>query len=247
VLGVGAAVAVAAVAAWLVLLGENAEPASVDDALARFRAIAEQGGTPIPAGVYVYATSGEESISALGGRRHQYPARSSITVTRAGCGMELRWDVLRRRHTTWEVCSTTSQGGQRLAAWEEAHNFVGRDDVTMWRCDGTAWLPADRSAGARSPYRCEGGDTSQRGTIVVLGEEAVTVGSTQVEAVRLRVGVTEDGEARGPLVEERWLEPVTGLPVRIRYRVTTENASPIGDVRFDERYDVRLTSLQPRR
>ncbi len=244
-LGSVAVILVAAGVVWRVVLREEAEPASVGEAVARFRAVAEQGETPIPAGVYVYATTGEESISALGGRRHRYPARSSITVTRAGCGMELRWDVLRTRRNTWEVCPEAD--GQRLAAWTEAHNFVGRDDVTPWRCVGTAWLPPDHTAGSSSPYRCDGAGTQQRGTVLVVGEEAVAVGTTAVDTVRLRINVTETGEARGPLVEERWLEPVTGLPVRIRYRVTTKNASPIGDVTFVERYDLRLLALQPRR
>lgn len=244
-LGTAAVIPVAAVSVWHFVLGEEAEPASVDEAVARFRQAAEQGETAIPAGVYLYRTSGEESISALGGRRHRYPTRSSLTVTSDGCGMELRWDVLRMRHNTWEVCSEGN--GQRLAAWREAHNFVGRDDVTDWRCTMTAWLPSDRTPGSSSPYRCEGAGTNQRGGVTVVGEEALLVGSVRVDTVRLRIGVTETGEARGPLVEERWLEPVTGLPVRIRYRVTTENASPIGDVTFEERYDLRLVSLQPRR
>lgn len=246
-IGVGAvaAMAIAAAAVWGLVLRERAEPASVDEAVARFREEGRKGGTPIPAGVYLYATTGTESISALGGRRHRYPQRSSLTVTGGGCGMTLRWDVLRTRRTTWDVCPEGE--GQRLAEWVEAHNFAGRDDVTTWRCDATAWLPADRAAGGTTPYRCDGGDTLQRGLVTVLGEETLTVAGAPVGTVRLRVGVAETGAARGPLVEERWLESATGLPVRIRYRVRTENSSPIGDVIFEERYELRLLSLQPRR
>ncbi len=148
-LGAVAAVALSAGAVWRLVLREQVEPASVDEAVARFREAALRGDTPIPAGVYLYATTGTESISALGGRRHRYPARSTLTVTSGGCGMQLRWDVLRTRRTTWEVCP--EGGGQRLAAWVEAHNFVGRDDVTTWRCDGTAWLPPDPTAGSATP------------------------------------------------------------------------------------------------
>jgi hypothetical protein len=244
-LGAVAAIALAAVLVWRVALRERAEPVSVAEAVTRFRAEARAADTTIPAGVYLYETSGWESISALGGRRHRYPRRSSLTVTSDGCGMSLRWDALRSRHSTWRVC--TGGGGLRLVSWEEAHNFVGRDDVTRWRCTATAWLPADSTPGSSSEHACTGGDTEQRGLVTVLGEETLVVGDVPVETVRLRVGVEETGEARGPLVEERWLEPVTGLPVRISYRVTTTNDSPIGDVTFDERYDLRLLSLQPRR
>lgn len=244
-LGAVAASALAAAAVWRLVLREEVAPASLDEAVARFRAAAERGATPIPAGVYAYATSGSESISALGGRRHRYPARSSLTIVPRACGMELRWEVLRTRSTTWTVCP--ARAGQRLVSWREAHNFVGRDDVTLWRCAGTPWLPGVQKPGTTSPYRCDGGGTRQHGTVTVIGSEAVTVAGARVETVRLRIVVTETGEARGPLVEERWLEPVSGLPVRVRYRVTTKNASPIGDVTFVERYDLRLLSLRPRR
>lgn len=244
-LGAVAAIAIAAAVVWGLVLRERAEPASVDEAVARFREEGRRSGTPIPAGVYLYATTGTESISALGGRRHRYPRRSSLTVTAGGCGMQLRWDVLRTRRTTWEVCP--EDDGQRLAESVEAHNFVGRDDVTRWRCDATAWLPSDLTAGSATPHRCDGGDTVQRGLVTVIGVETLTVAGVPVETVRLRVDAAETGAARGPLLEERWLEPATGLPVRIRYRVRTENASPIGDVTFEERYELRLLSLRPRR
>ena len=39
---------------------------------------------------------------------------------------------------------------------------------------------------------------------------------------------------------------IAGLPIVLDYRVSTRNASPIGDVRFEERYRLKLTSLAPR-
>jgi len=241
----GAAVVVGVVAgAWLLATRENTTPASVDAALARYRAQAKAAATPIPPGVYVYATTGFESISALGGRRHDYPQRSTITVTGGGCGMTLRWDVLEHRSNVYEICN----GGSRLRAWKEIHRFVGREDITDWRCETTtAWLPETVSAGASSGARCTSSDSVQAGTVTVVGEEQVRVGTSDVDAVHLRIATVESGGARGPTVEQRWLERDTGLPVRIDYRVSTLNPSPIGDVRFEERYTLRLVSLEPRR
>lgn len=242
-----AGVAVAAIAAgstvWVFVLRETAAPASLDDALARYRAEAAAGRTPIPPGVYVYATTGSESVSALGGRTHRYPKRSTLTVTAGGCGMRLRWDVLQHRSNVYEICD----GAGRLAAWTETHRFVGRDDVTVWRCQGTAWLPRNRSAGVSSPHRCRGGKTVQHGTLTVVGEERLMVAAGKVEVVHLELVAAESEEARGSLTEDRWLERDTGLPVRVRYRVRTHNPSPIGDVVFEERFTISLTSLVPRR
>ena len=155
--------------------------------------------------------------------------------------MSLRWDVLRTRSNTWEVCALGD--GQQLAAWVEAHNFVGRDDATRWRCIDTAWLPADRNAGSTSPYRCDGAGTSQRGTVTVVGEETVRVASSAVDTVRLRVDVTETGEARGPIVEERWLEPVSGLPGP--HPLSRDDEERLPDRRRHLRGAVRPTPRQP--
>ena len=75
----GIAVVVAALATWQLAFRDTTKPASLDDALARFRAQAATANIPIPPGVYVYATTGSEFVSALGGLRHRYPARSTIT------------------------------------------------------------------------------------------------------------------------------------------------------------------------
>lgn len=244
---VAVAVAGAAVVRWVVLR-DTAAPASLGDALARYRAAAAASDTPVPAGVYVYATTGAESVSALGGARHTYPARSTITVTAAPCGMALRWDVLRTRSVTWRVCTAGAPEGRlRLAAWYERHQFFGQDDATDWTCPQAAWLPPSGAARAPEPYRCDGGDTVQRGTLRVVGTETVRVGGVPVRAVHVRIDEQDVGAAHGPIREERWLERDTGLPLRLRYRVRSANDSPVGDVTFQEEYDLRLVSLEPRR
>jgi hypothetical protein len=237
VVGAGAAV-------WAFALRDTAEPASVDEAVRRFREAAAGGDTPVPAGVYVYATIGSESISALGGTTHRYPRRSTITVTPAPCGMTLRWDVLTTRSDTVTVCR--GSGGQRLAGWVERHRFFGQDDRSDWRCEATAWLPA-AEPGAALPYRCRSSDTDQQGTTRVAPGRTVVVDGARIDAVVVRVEAEETGSSRGKLTQERVLEPATGLPLAIEYTVSTKNDSPIGDVGFEERYTLRLLSLEPRR
>jgi hypothetical protein len=244
--GVGAAatVAAAAVLVWALVLRDTARPVSVEDAVSRYRARAVGGSTPIPTGVYVYETRGEESISALGGTTHAYPAESAITVDAAGCGMSLTWDVLEERSSSYTVC--VDGGELTLPVWSERHRFFGRDDESEWRCDDVPWLPGALEPGSTVPYRCASDETVQEGTLTVVGTEPVQVGSERVDALHLRIEAVETGAAEGTLVEDRWLEPVTGLPLRIAYDVDTMNESLIGDVRFEERYELVLTSLEPR-
>lgn len=239
-----AAVGAAAAGVWALALRDTSAPASVDEALRRFRADAAAGRTPAPAGVYVYATTGSESVSALGGTTHRYPARSTITVTPAPCGMTLRWDVLTTRTDVRTVCREGD--GLSLASWRERHRFFGQDDRSEWRCTGTPWLPTT-PPGSELPYRCRSSDTEQEGTVAVLPSRRVTVGGVEIDAVAVRAEARERGAARGTLVEERLLEPETGLPLVVEYTVATSNDSPIGDVAFEERYTLRLLSLRPRR
>jgi hypothetical protein len=243
-LGAAALVALAGVGVWRLALRDTSEPVSVGDALRRFRDEAAGAGGRIPPGVYVYATTGFESVSALGGSRHRYPARSTITARPDPCGVSLRWEALTTRSSTFTLCA--GDGELRLAAWTEEHEFFGQPDRTEWQCSETVWLPEGRAPGARSSWRCRSDDTVQTGTLTVVGEATVLVEGEPVRAVRVRATVRETGAARGRLEEERWLEPETGLPLRIVYGVRTENPSPIGDVTFDERFGLRLLSLEPR-
>lgn len=65
--GVVGGLALAAVAAWLFLFRDSAEPVTVDDAVTSFRTETEPtpaAPSPIPERVYVYATSGYETTDA---------------------------------------------------------------------------------------------------------------------------------------------------------------------------------------
>jgi hypothetical protein len=245
--GLACLVLVALAAAWLALFRDTVQPASVDDALAAYRAQAEAGGTRIPPGVYVYATDGNESIDVLGGTTHAYPARSTITVTRADCGTALRWDVLRGRSTTWTQCDA-SDGGETLARVDETHRFFGRTERTDYTCTDTLARPVRAKPGTTWTVAC---DTAkgivERGTGTVVAQTQLPVGDGTVPVARLRFETTFSGATRGSTTREMWVERETGLPVRVVLRSTTVNRSLLGDVTYRERVRLDLVSLTPRR
>ena len=124
-------VVAAAVASWFFLLRDSAEPVSVDQAVKSFRGGSGGGlahsvkGAPVPAaGVYAYTTAGSESFD-LGfmNARHAYPKRTVITVRRGGCGVQMRWEPLDVRSTTWETCP--ARGRWTIAGFDEVHEFFG--------------------------------------------------------------------------------------------------------------------------
>jgi len=241
-----AGVAVVAVAGvWWFLLRDVARPASVSDAIATYRQHGPGAARPTPAGVYLYATEGFERTDALGGVAHRYPRTSTITVSAAPCGIRLRWDVLRGRSTTWTVCTGGADWVERSRF--ERHTFFGVTDQTTYACGGTSLRPAGDHPGTAFEVDCSTGKARERGRGRVVGRETVSVGDTRVPAVHLRTETSFTGDTTGHATYDFWLARKDGLPVRIAMVSRTTSGSLIGDVHYEERVSLRLTSLVPRR
>lgn len=216
---------------WLGLFRGSGTPVTV--AAARDTAAGRQ--------VYVYATTGFESVDALLGSRHDYPAQTTITVGEGGCGLLLEWRPLRERTTTWDLCRDGDRVG--LAGWRETHRFLGQTERTTYRCDAPiAWL-----AGNDDPATgiCSTGDSKARLTVTRPEPGAVLrVGGTDVPVVHVHVQEELSGRSRGTSVLDLWLR-ADGLPVRVVMRNDSRSSSPIGDVRYAERAELRLVARDP--
>jgi hypothetical protein len=220
----------------------------VDEAVTTFREGTETGEahpSPVPEGVYVYATEGYERTDALTGVTHRYPARSTITVTGDPCGLRLRWDVLKGRSTTWTIC--VAEGPWTLASQDERHTFFGRTERTSYTCASTPFRPAGDRPGARFAVSCTTGSANERGTGRVVARDAVRVEGRPVDAVHVRRRTSFTGRTRGRSSQDVWLARETGLPLRLDLTTDTVNDSVVGDVRYEERVSLRLRSLSPRR
>jgi hypothetical protein len=246
--GVAGGLALAIVAAWFFLLRDTAEPVSVGDVIETFREGAETapvGRSPVPEGVYVYATEGYEKTDALTGVRHRYPPRSTITVTRDPCGVRMRWDVLKGRSTTWTYC--IAPGGWAVASQDERHTFFGRTERTTYVCEDTPIRPAGDTTGVSWDVSCSTNSSEEAGAGTVVGRELLPVSGIPVATVRVRKTTSFTGEIRGTTTHDVWFARESGVPVRIAMVSRTTNDSPVGDVHYDEDVTLRLTSLTPRR
>jgi len=241
-----AAAGAAAAAVWAFALAGDADPVPVTEAVARFRADGGKGapveGGPEP-GVYAYRTSGFEEIDALVGSRHDYPAVTTITVTAGGCGVELAWSALGGRSTTWEICPA-ADGGWSLAGYRETHSFFGRTERTDYRCSAeSAWLPPPGRVAARS---CTTGETDEASRVGTGPAEQADVGATSMRVVPVHVELELAGRTEGSGTIDAWLL-ANGLPVRLVLVNDNRTGSAIGDVRYRERAELELESLEPRR
>ena len=245
--GVVGAFAVAIAAVWLFVLRDTAEPVTVDEAVTSFRTDTEPtpgAPSPIPEGVYVYETDGVEKTDALTGVTHRYPKRSTITVRAAECGASLLWRVLKGRTTEWIFCTTAE--GWELASQDERHTFFGRTEPTTYRCTRTLIRPPSGSVTTWDVF-CSTGTSDERGTGIVVGAEQLQVGGKSVSAEHVRRTTTFTGEIRGSSRHDIWFDSESGVPARIVMATRTTNNSPIGDVHYQERVELQLTSLVPRR
>ena len=229
----------AAVAGGL-LLHDTAKPLSVAAAVAKFRsgAPARQGG------VYVYATRGGESVKALIGARHVYPARTGVAATRTACGLRLRWEPLQGRSTTWTLCHTRL--GLELRESDETHRFFGQDDRTAYACVGAVLEPVSGQSGNRS-FRCSSADDHESGRVRFSGRVRLRVGGRSVESLHAVTVGQVGGRDAGTETVEWWLDPNSGLLLRLVITSRTSRGTPIGRAHYREDAILQLVSTSPRR
>lgn len=245
-----AALALGGFVAYRALTRESAQPASVQGALERFRALpaaartlppALRGRAPAP-GVYRYATRGFEVSHVLGTRRHPYPARTTITVsaTPAGCLRE-RWDALATRWDALLACPR-ADGSWRLVSESEEHEFAGHVDRRTYRCTpGSTHRPARLRTGARWSSRCSIEGTTTTDRVAVLEPAA----GPRTLLLRTRTRVTGDTVGSGTTLT--WVRADTGLVVRRTVVNASTTETVVGGVEYEERVTLALSSLRPLR
>lgn len=195
-------------------------------------------------GVYIYATSGWEEVSIPGGR-HEYPESTTITVRHAGCGVINRWDALVERWDERETCPSAE--GERLRSFTSYHEFFRHGELLTYRCSPTSLArPLAAHTGHRWAGACDADDSTATFQGVVLGRERLSVDGVQVQTVHIRIDTSITGDTTGNNVHEDWLLPDTGLLIRETSTTNAEVRGPFGTVRYNERYELALTSLAPR-
>lgn len=243
------AAALGAAKAWL---GAEPSAVTVDESVDRFRSstttpegtVAPRSLQPIRAGVYVYATRGEESVDALGGDVHRYPTETGIIVTRTSCGYDLQWSPLDGRFDRFNLC--VSRGGVLSQGDVAHHTFFRIAQEENFTCANPAWwLPP---VGTTSwTTRCRSGFRVSNQVGKVVGTESMTVGGERRTAVHVRYDDTLSGGSTGSSTRDLWVDSESGLLLRMRHLSSTVNSTSIGKVTFHETIDLRLTSTEPRR
>jgi hypothetical protein len=198
------------------------------------------GKFPEP-GVYVYTTTGRDSIDAMTGAHHDYPATTTITVTTSDCGVQQRWDVLVERWEEWQRCADSE--GVRETRRTNFDEFFGQSQTDTWICNGDP-RPFGAPAGTAWTTLCVNGTAPETHSGVVLGAETMTVGTTTVDAVHVRVTITDDITPDHQVIDT-WYLRGSDLVVAQTSTAATSNDTVLGTVHYEEMYEIHLTSLTP--
>ena len=204
-----------------------------------------QEPTEVEPGVYSYATQGHEEVDALGGARHDYPARSAITYRRGGCGDVDEWQPLQGRISTNTVCRGPS--GLEPRRTVQRREFFGQSETQDLVCrPGFVLIPDDPRPGTSSTGECRSSDSVARLTVRVIDTPTVVVGGERVRVVHVKVTGTLTGKTRGTTEREEWFTP-GGLLVRAIATSDTDADTAGGVVHYTESFTLGLESLRPQR
>ncbi len=192
-------------------------------------------------GVYTYATSGGDSVDALSGDAHTYPAITTMTVLASGCGTVQRWDVLVQR---WQAAHTcVRDAGVATDRIVNFDSFFERGQTDTYECVGDV-RPLDAPEGTTWSFVCAQNGRDDRYSGVVVGTETRQVGTSTVAVLHVRVSIDNGNPVDSQITDSWYLLGADLLVARTAVNETT-NDSPIGAVHYSERYELMLTSVDP--
>lgn len=239
--------------------GRDADQASVEDALDRFRRAESEGdGSPLrpDPGVYVYRGDGSERLSVLGASQHWGTRVPATVSTDGGDCWRIRIEYSTHHRQELDYCVDGTHLEEHGGRTEQRFDFgaFAVDDVSVFTCrpPGVA-LKVEAEPGDHWRQSCSGGSTGQQtevtsaGTNRFLGRRRLTIGGTSVEAVVYRQDRTLTGDQTGVERSEIWFALDSGLPLRYSRQTEVESPSPLGPVSYTERGTITLLSLAARR
>lgn len=199
--------------------------------------VAASGSAPGDPGVYVYETTGYETIDALSGARHDYPAETFLTISSGPCGPVSRWDALGERWISWAHCASFGA----ITGTLNFHEWFGIPDLEEETCSP----PLPLVPAAEVVIACVTDDTTETYTVTSLGEVIMMVSGASVITEHVRVTSRLTGGSTGTSTAELWVLPGSVLVVSTTVERHTVTPSRVGDVHYDEEYTLRLMSMEP--
>ncbi|MGH2758992.1 MAG: hypothetical protein ACRDKJ_05440 [Actinomycetota bacterium] len=206
---------------------------------------AAQGGyAPIKEGVFVFATEGYEETDALTGQRHDYPDETAMTIRNGGCGWISRWEPMRERWEETELCEKAD--GTSMGRYTIYHEFFQRGDREDFSCPDSYVQKPSAKPGDTWTFSCTSKQSKVDGKVTVVGLEDVNVGGRLLPTARYRYDIKVSGANTGTIVQDRWLSSSPRVMARMTQDADMTVSSPFGPVSYEEKFQIDLTSVEPR-
>lgn len=200
------------------------------------------------AGTYTYRGTGRESVSALGGSEHVFPAEIPVVVELDPAD-DCAWtsNVIYVKQHVEERRFCTTRSGTVDRGFVRKIEFFNQTQVADYSCGADAQrYRADAPAGSTRTWECtEGTKSTSRYTATSLGPVTLRIGGAPVETSHVRVVSKQTGDTRGTDSSEFWYDE-NGLAVRFHGKLDVRAKSVLGDTRFQEQYTYELTSVTPK-
>ncbi|MCC5953189.1 MAG: hypothetical protein JJU45_13940 [Acidimicrobiia bacterium] len=248
---------------WLVVVVGHRPPEerSLVDAVDEFRAAAGDADGPTDAlpltpapGVYAATGSGNEFVG-FSPLDEPFGPEVPVTVTSAtdGC-WTLRADLNSHHWRSWTLCpGADGDLARREAVTATERNFPGINyaTTTTFTCEPPAPLlwssdEPERTSSCTGVSSTVDGTTTAVGVTRLVGTETITVGDATVDTLHVQVRSELEGVQPGTDELDFWLDPDSGLPLRISFDSSVDAPTPFGTIPYRDAGEVVLTAATPR-
>lgn len=255
-LGIGllslvAAATAAAAGVWFFVLRSPATQVDLRTALRLYRDDRNEGRSGNahlpPSGVYRYRTTGGEQLS-IGGISRSFPDATDMIVTQSGKCATMKWEPL-VQHMEGIVECPQKDGALLLSSAVSYEQIAGTSTNSVITCPPNMYfVPPDPVAGKRWHATCHSKGQAIGFLGQVIGVSGLDVGGTEVPALHLRLTLSFSGAESGTNPNDYWVSLQNGLILRQSETVqVSQNAGPLGSVRYTEQMAIALTSVAPLR
>lgn len=246
-----AAILVAVIAgAWFFVLRSPGSQLSQSQALELYQKTQKATGLAVAhlpePGVYRYRTSGNEQLS-VGGINRIFPETTEIIVT-DGKSATMQWEPF-LQHIEGLVECREHNNALTIPTASSYEAIAGTATNSIINCPTTTYfIPPDPVVGEQWKSTCHSGKERIVLTGRVIAFTSIRLGSSVLPTLHTRLTYSFSGAETGTNPNDYWVAISSGLILRQQESVDiTQQAGPLGNVRYTERMNIELATAIPMR
>jgi hypothetical protein len=254
VLAAATAATVGLVVALVWFTGSPAKQVSLNQAESRLpsgQPVGPLGSRPSP-GVYQYVGSGTDRLSLPSESQPEGPSMPGTITLRGEDCWTFRIDYSTHHWQSWDFCRRGSEmrktGGQVWQLWPLGPMSLTNTSSVVCTPE-VPILPARPATGQTWTGSCSATSSAVKGQMEAtavyryLAPATVVVDGRSLPAERLSITQTDRGAQKGTESYQMWVEPRTGLILRLDQDIKVTSATPVGTSTYTQNGTFSLSSL----